>query len=536
MSDDIRLERFFEDGLHDIAPSHAPDRLRTSIISETRAVRPRPRWLALIKEPPMRTNSRLAVGSPTWRVAVIMAATLLAALMLAGAAFSGAQLLAKDGPIIVDRSGAGTYTTISEAVAAAEEGDEILVRPGTYTEAVEIDKTITLRGDGPVEDIVIAAPEDGPRSALAGRPYALLLVESNAQVSALTLRGQPSQLHIDGGTPGLSGMILDGTGDVYAGDSSPMPHDSVYFGNGTKAELRDSEVIASGSIAIHGFSEPVIVDNILRDGTNIYVKAPGAGALITGNSITDSASRAIGIWGPGPFTIRGNTIERANGEGIGVNSASIAHIEGNTIRDSQSGISISGSDPTVTANVITDNDTVGIISFGGDGVIDDNAVSGNSSGILISGGSPVVSGNTACDNGMNITISNGATPDVDDTNDFCWDQTLTAVIADYEERLQPILQADAAAGDDSTARGVVYLDQADWADELAVAVEELDLPSRYQAEVDEFVTAHHAYAESMRARSDSPSLGSLREASFEALALRQETLKALETAVAPATE
>ena len=515
MNDDIRLERLFEDGLHDLAPSRAPDRLRTSIKSETGGVRPRPRWLALIKEPPMRTNSRLAVGSPTWRVAVVMAATLLAALMLAGAAFTGAQLLAKDGTIIVDQSGAGTYTTITEAVTAAEEGDQILVRPGTYPEAVAIDKTITLRGDGPVEDIVIAAPEDGPRSALAGRPYALLLVESNADVSGLTLRGQPSQVHIDGGTPGLSELILDGTGDVYTGTSAPMPHDSVYFGNGTKAELRGSEVIASGSIAIHGFSEPVIADNILRDGTNIFVNDPGEGALITGNTITDSASRAIGIWGPAEFTIKGNIIERANGEGIGVNNASIAHIEGNTIRDSTSGITIDGSDPVITDNLISGSEKVGL---------------------LLGRGSPVVSGNTACDNGSNIRITDGATPDVDDTNDFCWDQTLATTIADFQDQLQPILQADAAAGDDSVARGLVYLDQADWADDLAIAVEGLGLPSSYQTEVDKFVAAHHAYADSLRARSEQTSLGSLREAYFEALALRQETLKALQGAVAPATE
>jgi hypothetical protein len=57
MTDDVRLERLFADGLHDIAPARAPDRLRTMVKAESSRTRPRPRWLALIKEPPMRMNT-----------------------------------------------------------------------------------------------------------------------------------------------------------------------------------------------------------------------------------------------------------------------------------------------------------------------------------------------------------------------------------------------------------------------------------------------------------------------------------------------
>ena len=107
MNDDVRFERLFADGLHESAPRRAPDRLRTTIKAQTAEVRPRARWWALIKEPTMRTNNRLAVGSPTARVAAIMAATLLAAVMIIGAGIAGAQLLAASGPIIVDASGGG---------------------------------------------------------------------------------------------------------------------------------------------------------------------------------------------------------------------------------------------------------------------------------------------------------------------------------------------------------------------------------------------------------------------------------------------
>ena len=40
---------------------------------------------------------------------------------------------------------------------AAEPGDTISLQPGTYVEAVVIDKDLTLAGDGPREEIIINA-------------------------------------------------------------------------------------------------------------------------------------------------------------------------------------------------------------------------------------------------------------------------------------------------------------------------------------------------------------------------------------------
>jgi hypothetical protein len=93
MSDDARLARIFSDALAESAPGRASDRLRTEIKSTMSRTRPRPRWLALLKEPPMRTTSGVAVGSPTLRLASIMAATI--ALLLAAAAVTagGATLI-----------------------------------------------------------------------------------------------------------------------------------------------------------------------------------------------------------------------------------------------------------------------------------------------------------------------------------------------------------------------------------------------------------------------------------------------------------
>ena len=146
MNDDRAYERLFAEGLTErsLPRARPPARLRP-IKSTTGRMRPRPRWLALIKEPPMRISSRVAVGSPTARLAAILAATLLLAVLATGAVVAGGTLLAGPAPIVVAQDGSGSHQTIAEAVAAATDGDTIRVRPGTYPEAVVVDKDIAIR-------------------------------------------------------------------------------------------------------------------------------------------------------------------------------------------------------------------------------------------------------------------------------------------------------------------------------------------------------------------------------------------------------
>ena len=58
--------------------------------------------------------------------------------------------------IIVDRSGAGDYTTVTEAVNNAQSGDTIIVRPGNYTgEHIEgFGKQISIIGESPLNTII----------------------------------------------------------------------------------------------------------------------------------------------------------------------------------------------------------------------------------------------------------------------------------------------------------------------------------------------------------------------------------------------
>jgi hypothetical protein len=99
MNRDVRLEPLLERLLAETPTSRAPDRLRADIASATSHTRQRPPWLTSLKEPPMRYRSQLVVGSPTLRLAAVVALTAVLTLALAGAVIAGASLLPSPVPV-----------------------------------------------------------------------------------------------------------------------------------------------------------------------------------------------------------------------------------------------------------------------------------------------------------------------------------------------------------------------------------------------------------------------------------------------------
>jgi len=85
MNTNDALERELVAWMADESPGTADEAAFASIVTATVRRRPRPRWLALMKEPPMRLSNRVAVGSPTARLATTTAAGVALALALAGA-------------------------------------------------------------------------------------------------------------------------------------------------------------------------------------------------------------------------------------------------------------------------------------------------------------------------------------------------------------------------------------------------------------------------------------------------------------------
>ena len=108
---------------------------------------------------------------------------------------------------VVAQDGTTDYETIGDALDDAEAGNVILVKPGVYKEAIEIDTgegPFTIVGQNPAKTILDADSE-----------YAAITLKSDGnRVSGLTIRGGESHgIYIPGGRQKIDYCLVTGNGD-----------------------------------------------------------------------------------------------------------------------------------------------------------------------------------------------------------------------------------------------------------------------------------------------------------------------------------
>ena len=423
---------------------------------------------------PRRPVDALAISrdviatSPQWRFQSMFSATKfvvsgVVVALLGGFLVSGVLTEPTTGPaapgdstLVVAQDGSGDFTTISEAIETAEDGATVLVRPGTYTEAIVIDKDITLTGDGEREAVIIALSD--------GVTPVVTIADSEAVLSNLTLTGEKSQVLISGGTPTLEGLLFDGVGIPYAAPPGQSFAVSLWLTDGTRARVTGNTFVDGGEISVRGGSAPLIDDNELSGGPHVYVPQFGDGMVIRGNTVSGALVNGILVGMKGSLLIEGNTIIDADSHGIRAIGNEV--IRDNTISGSATGISVESGAPKIEGNVLTDNETGMMVAFGtrptiegnelidnrlgiglvgsdalvvrntitsgeagivvttgGSPTLDSNTVRGASiRGIAVGGGtSPTLTGNAICDNATNLFVDGNAAPVIDETNEICED-------------------------------------------------------------------------------------------------------------------
>lgn len=263
---------------------------------------------------------------------------------------------------IVAADGSGDFSTIAEAVAAAADGDTILVKPGTYAGSLVIDKDITLRGDGPREDITI----DLPGVALVDPPDAVqptLLLDSGATVSGLTILGARRQggIVVSGGAPTLEGNAI-GTVVQVAGPAQAVIRANTFLDfadvivSGGATSRIEANHFVGGSIRIDGGRDVTLQGNVIEAPVRVVgepgidVRGPGATAIIQGNAVSGS------------------------GIGISVADGASAIVEGNELRDTGIGIAWFAWQPgTIVGNSVCRSPVAVWIAEGATPDVDANA-------------------------------------------------------------------------------------------------------------------------------------------------------------------
>jgi hypothetical protein len=264
---------------------------------------------------------------------------------------------------------------IQQAIDGASAGDVVTVCPGTYSEALKIDKDLTLSGvDAPTT--VVSVPAGlGVSSCNAGEGRVLV--------------------DVCGGAVTIDDLTMSGPGDGSQGCVGSVNY-GVFVSNDATLNLVDSVVrdIREPGTGLEGCQTGIGV----RAGSRFLGET--AHLTMSGSSVTGYQKGGVVVDGPGTdATISGNTIDGGAASlaiarnGVQIGREASATVSGNTIAGNECDLAgVCGPDP------IDSSQAAGVLVFeaGSGTVISDNTITTSDMGVYNdTAGSPVsVTGNT----------------------------------------------------------------------------------------------------------------------------------------------
>ena len=254
----------------------------------------------------------------------------------------------REGPFsrVVDwRRGMGDYTTLAEALSAAQPGERILVRRGVYQGGVVIEKPVEVIGDGQLGDVEIEA---------SGADV-IRFKASHGRLVNVTLRQK-------------GGGAWDGI-DIMAG----------------RLELEGCDISSQGrvGVAVHQGATPTVRSNRIHDGKagGVFVYEQGQG-LFEDNDIFANTNAGVSVATGASPTVRSNRIHDGKQSGVFVYEQGQGLFEDNDIfANTDVGVLVTtGASPTVRSNRINRNTAAIVIHEQGSGIFERNDLRANKRG------------------------------------------------------------------------------------------------------------------------------------------------------------
>ncbi len=229
------------------------------------------------------------------------------------------------------------YRTLQGAVAAASDGDVIIVSPGTY-EGFTVEKSVTIMGSG--RDAVVIRGQ-------------VVVNAGNAALSTMTVE-------IDEKTGGNSALVISGSGTKLVNIRVRSYRDGIWLGTVDKQSQDNAvehSVLECAWVAL----------NCIQSGRNTYYN----------NTIVSEQRQGI-IAGTGDVILR-NRVEAPTGISLSALRSGV-QIKSNTVNGRETAIRIAGPDSTIESNTILGNS--GVALEGGGNLVLGNVIEVSGTGVV----------------------------------------------------------------------------------------------------------------------------------------------------------
>ena len=242
------------------------------------------------------------------------------------------------------RRRAGEYETLTEALAAAEPGDTVTVRPGTFRENLVLDKPVTLAPAEGLGSVRIDPPSGVPLTVTAGATVRGLVIEGNDSSAPAVLITGPEATPVligcrvetrsaagveitDGARPALSGCVVD----------NPAGLGLRLRGAGTAAAFEDCEVEAAGQagLAVLGGATAVLQRCRVHhaSGAGVLLTDPGSAAELTSCEIYEIRGSGVQAEAHADGRLTDCEIHRVTGNGLTLDSEAELTLAGCRVHD-----------------------------------------------------------------------------------------------------------------------------------------------------------------------------------------------------------
>jgi parallel beta-helix repeat protein len=286
----------------------------------------------------------------------------------------------------------GPYYKLAEAIAAADAGDRILVRPGTYEERVVLDKALEIINEGKTDEVIIQA---NGANALAfrterGRVVNITLRQrGGGNYSAVDIaqgRLHLEDCHIE--SDSLAGIAVHGTKTdpvIRNNRISRCLKSGVVVFDGARATLEKNDIAENNAfgVVIRDGANPVLRSNLIHGNELGGVSVDGGMGRIEDNTISDNRGEGVLVANEANPDLQRNKIFGNGRAGIYVYDRGASTVCDNKIFDNHnSGIAIrTEANPIIQKNLISGNNGKGVwCSDRAAGVVENNDLRKNNFG------------------------------------------------------------------------------------------------------------------------------------------------------------